>query len=170
MPTRTQSDAAPAGQALAVLELERLWGGCEDDPLHDDQPYEQQTVQANPLCQEIEFEAIRDAPGEARRKLVTALRRRGYRDALIQDAALVLTELAANAVVHAGSSFSVSVGLRDSTLRIEVEDRGPMATGPADQAWVPRQGRGLGLIDAICTRWGTDMTAAGKIVWGELRL
>lgn len=170
MPTRTQSDTVPAGRLLAVLELERLWGECKGDPLNDDSPDEQPAVQANPLCQEIEFEAIRDAPGAARRGLVAALRRRGYGDALIQDAALVLTELAANAVVHAGSSFSVSVSLRGSTLRIEVADRGTILTGRAGQAWVPRQGRGLGLIEAICTRWGTDMTDMGKVVWGELRL
>ncbi|MGA7704744.1 MAG: ATP-binding protein [Solirubrobacteraceae bacterium] len=171
MPTRVQSDVEPAGQMLAVLELERIWGECEGDPLNGDEPtHERQAVQANPLCQEIEFEAIRDAPGAARRKLIAALQSRGHDDALIQDAALVLTELAANAVVHVGSSFSVCVSLRGSTLRIEVADRGTMITGRAGQAWVPRQARGLGLIDAVCTRWGTDMTATGKVVWGELRL
>ena len=99
-----------------------------------------------------------------------ALRGRGYDDALIQDAALLVTELAANAVVHAASSFSVSVSLHDSMLRIDVADGRPMTAGRACQEWVPRKGRGLGLIDAICARWGTVMAAEGKVVWGELQL
>jgi hypothetical protein len=170
MPTRTQSNTAPAGHTLAVPRLERLRGEREDDSLEYEMPYKRRSPPAGPLCREIEFEAIRDAPGHARRQLVAALRRRGYSDVLVQDAALVLTELAANAIVHAGSPFCVSVSLGESTLRIEVADREPLDTGPDDQAWVPCRRHGLGLIDALCTRWGTDITVAGKIVWGELPL
>src|SRR5580693_7432847 len=53
-----------------------------------------------------EFGAEREDPGRARRMLVAALERSGYEDTLVHDAGLILTELAANAVVHAGSPFS----------------------------------------------------------------
>ena len=82
----------------------------------------------------------------------------------------MVTELAANAVVHAESPFSVSVSLREASLRIVVADDDPIATDPTSRHWVARQGRGLGLIDALCTRWGADATDRGKVVWGELKL
>jgi anti-sigma regulatory factor (Ser/Thr protein kinase) len=148
-----------------------------EDPVDGDRPfYKRSAARAKPIrkraevCRAVEFDAARDSPGEARRKVIMALRGRGCGDVLIQDAAVVVTELAANAVVHASSSFSVSVSLRDSTLRVDVADSRPIAAGQDGKNWVPRQGHGLGLIDAICVRWGTDITAEGKVVWGELQL
>jgi anti-sigma regulatory factor (Ser/Thr protein kinase) len=117
-----------------------------------------------------EFGAEREDPGRARRMVVAALRRRGYGDTLVHDAALVLTELAANAVLHASSPFSISVNSEDSVLRIAVGDRRPLAGSPAGLGLIPRPGRGLGLIDAISTRWGTAVLAGGKIVWAELEM
>lgn len=176
MPTRTQSDIAMVGHvmvghAFSAHELEMSWGDFAEDQLDGDPPSSSPpAVGAKRICHAVEFDAARDSPGEARRKVVMALRGRGYDDALIQDAALLVTELTANAVVHAGSSFSVSVSLRDSMLRIDVADGGSMAAVGTSQEWVPRQGHGLGLIDAICARWGTDTMTDGKVVWGELPL
>jgi anti-sigma regulatory factor (Ser/Thr protein kinase) len=176
MPTRTQSDIAivghvTVGHAFSAHELAMSWGDFTEDQLDGGAPPSSSSaVRPKRICHAVEFDAARDSPGEARRKVVMELRGRGYNDALIQDAALLVTELTANAVVHAGSSFSVSVSLRDSMLRIDVADGGPIATVGTSQEWVPRQGHGLGLIDAICTRWGTDAVREGKVVWGELQL
>lgn len=177
MPTRTQSDVAMVGhvmvgQVFAAHELEMLWGDLAGDRILESDPPPADSSAAHPhrICHAVEFDAARNSPGEARRKVVMALRGRGYDDALIEDAALLVTELAANAVVHAESPFSVSVSSRDSMLRIDVADCGPMAADRTSQEWLPRQGHGLGLIDAICVRWGTDMAAEGKVVWGELQL
>ncbi len=116
-----------------------------------------------------EFDAGLDAPGQARRMVVATLGRAGYRGGLVQDAALIMTELAANAVCHAGSSFAVSVSSEGSTLRIAVCDRGPVAGALTGPGLIPRQGRGLGLIDAISTGWGTTAVSGGLVVWAELR-
>ncbi len=117
-----------------------------------------------------EFDAELDAPGRARRMVVAALRRGGYADRFVQDAALVMTELAANAVRHAGSSFTVSVSASSegSILRIAVCDKGPIAGVFAGPGLIPRPGRGLGLIDAISTGWGTAAVPGGMVVWVEL--
>jgi anti-sigma regulatory factor (Ser/Thr protein kinase) len=119
-----------------------------------------------------EFDAGLDAPGRARRMVVAALGRVGYGDKLVQDAALVLTELAANAVRHAGSSFAVSVSVsvssEGSILRIAVCDRGPSVGVLTRPRLIPRPGRGLGLIDAISTGWGTTAVSDGMVVWAEL--
>ncbi len=173
MPTRTQGDIEPADRVLAGLELNTPWGEPAEDVTEGDRSPCLQAMPDSPrqldrICETVAFDALREAPGEARRRAILALRGHGYGETLVQDAALVISELAANAVVHAKSSFSLSMSVCDSTLRIDVADNGPIGGGWAGAAWVARQGHGLGLIDALCTRWGADITAAGKVVWGEL--
>ncbi len=86
------------------------------------------------------------------------------------DASLVVSELATNAVIHARSPFLVTVGRDAKTVRIAVQDRGDGApilnqAGPLDPG-----GRGVAIVDRISTRWGIDWLARGKIVWSELAL
>jgi anti-sigma regulatory factor (Ser/Thr protein kinase) len=116
------------------------------------------------------FDAERDAPGQARRMVVATLRQKGYGDRLVQDAALILTELAANAVLHAGSPFSISVSLEGSMLHIAVSDRSPAAGVLTGSELSPRAGRGLGLIDTISADWGTAAVSGGKVVWAKLEV
>jgi anti-sigma regulatory factor (Ser/Thr protein kinase) len=121
-----------------------------------------------------EFAAEREAPGRARRLVVPSLREWGQDERLVQDAALVLSELATNAVVHAGSPFSVAVRVQQSVLRVAVQDSSPLdATSPErgsapEQRLIARTGHGLGLIDVLATRWGVEATASGKVVWAEI--
>lgn len=110
------------------------------------------------------FLAHRGAPRLARHFLTGTLRQWGG-DEVAGDAALVVTELATNAVVHAESAFTVALAMVDRGIRISVSDTVPMAEGaslPADP------GHGLGVIAAVSTGWGIRPTAEGKIVWAEL--
>jgi anti-sigma regulatory factor (Ser/Thr protein kinase) len=116
------------------------------------------------------FAAERDAPGHARRLVIAALQQWGCRDALVQDAALVLTELATNAVLHAASPFSISVRLHESALRVAVQDACPFTAAIQDHGLIPRSGHGLDLIDALSARWGMESASDGKVVWAELRV
>jgi anti-sigma regulatory factor (Ser/Thr protein kinase) len=87
----------------------------------------------------------------------------------VQDAQLCTSELAANAIGHAGTAFRVEIRLSDGLLRVTVHDEDP--TGPA-----PRQadrssvsGRGLLVVEEVSTRWGWARDpAGGKDVWFEL--
>jgi anti-sigma regulatory factor (Ser/Thr protein kinase) len=115
-----------------------------------------------------EFPAERVAPGQARRLLVSALREWDQEESLVQDAALVLSELASNAVLHAGSRFSIAVRVESSILRIAVHDVGPVAAMSGAGALAPQATHGLGLIDALSTDWGVESTPDGKVVWAEL--
>jgi anti-sigma regulatory factor (Ser/Thr protein kinase) len=108
------------------------------------------------------------APGTARRSTVQALRESGQGDTLLEDAALVVSELATNAVVHADSAFSIAVTEQDSVVRISVHDRGPDLPLLVDRGRKASSGRGLIIVDALATRWGIDPTATGKVVWAEL--
>ena len=74
------------------------------------------------------------------------------------------TELAANAVLHAESAFSVSLQAGNEVVRIAVHDNLP--TDPTLLVVRPR--RGLGLVSAIAREWGVDVTAEGKTVWAEI--
>jgi hypothetical protein len=116
------------------------------------------------------FPAERDSPGRARRLVIEAMRGWGDRDALVDEVALVLSELASNAVIHARSPFTITLRTQDSTVHIAVEDGLLAPTNGRDGALVARTGHGLDVIEALAERWGVEATPAGKVVWAELRL
>lgn len=97
-----------------------------------------------------------------------------YGSELSDSAAVIVAELAANAVTHGlvpGRDFELRLRLAD-TLRIEVSDaRGehePEPGGPLDPE--AEAGRGLQLVEAVATVWGTKGRVIGKTVWAELLL
>jgi anti-sigma regulatory factor (Ser/Thr protein kinase) len=94
------------------------------------------------------------------------VRRLGAAD-LADDTALVVTELAANAVLHAQTGFTVDLAAGPDVLRISVRDAGPPgAAGPGLPA-APLHG--LGAVDALASRWGVETLGhSGKSVWVEL--
>jgi anti-sigma regulatory factor (Ser/Thr protein kinase) len=115
------------------------------------------------------FSAELGAPALARHAVADALRGLGYGDPLVGDATLVVSELAANAVRHARSSFSVIIGANGTVLRVAVEDTGTSASADA-LGMIARPMRGLGLIEAVSARWGIEPSAGGKLVWAELAM
>jgi hypothetical protein len=117
------------------------------------------------------FPAERESPGRARRLVASELRRGGHDEQLVDEAMLVLSELASNAVIHARSPFTISVRSDDSLLRIAVRDRCAVpVTANGEQGLLVRAPHGLAVIQALSTQWGVDETPDGKIVWAELRV
>lgn len=87
------------------------------------------------------------------------------------DAALMVTELAANAVLHAASDFAVSFDERLDLVEIGVTDRS--ARLPRQQAPSAIGGRGLGIVDTLAVQWGcreADDGNEGKTVFFRLRV
>ncbi|MGC9538744.1 ATP-binding protein [Streptomyces sp. UG1] len=90
-------------------------------------------------------------------------------------AALIVTELAVNAVLHArvpGRDIALRLSYGPDTVRVEVADargeRLPRVSAPAAEA---DTGRGLLLVDALATRWGVDTEPGpSKTVWAEIDL
>ena len=114
------------------------------------------------------FAFSRDAPAAARHFTVGTLHDWGA-GALADDAALVVTELAANAIVHAHSAFTVTLSARGDLLRISVRDASPLP-GEGYAVLMPVPLHGLGAVDALASRWGVESLGnAGKTVWVELR-
>ena len=114
------------------------------------------------------FALCRDAPAAARHFAVDAVRRLGAAN-LADDTALVVTELAANAIVHAQTGFTVDLSASRDVLRITVRDASPLP--PAAAADLPALPlHGLGAVDALASRWGVERLGhSGKLVWVELR-
>jgi hypothetical protein len=105
---------------------------------------------------------------EARRFVIELLESHGPAD-LADAAALVVTELTSNAVLHAGTSFVVTVVSRPGGVRIAVADRSRRLPVPRDREVPHRNGRGLRLVAALSADWGTHIAADGsKLVWAEL--
>lgn len=89
---------------------------------------------------------------------------------VVETAVLLTSELTTNAVLHARGEVVVRVEVAGRQVRVEVTDRSSQA--PALR--VPRLdaagGRGLVLVEALSSRWGTRLVRGGKAVWFELAL
>lgn len=85
------------------------------------------------------------------------------------EAMLLTTELVTNAVIHARSAVSVTVRRGVERLRIEVSDTGGGALKILEPRGEGQTGRGLQLLEALASSWGTSAFEAGKLVWFELQ-
>jgi hypothetical protein len=114
------------------------------------------------------FSPVGLGPTEARRFVTDTLAAWGHLG-LVEDAAVITTELATNAVVHAQTEFTVSVCRRpDGTIRVTVADGSPEPPRQRHPEPFDGSGRGLRLVAAIATGWGTDALTDGKVVWAQL--
>jgi hypothetical protein len=102
----------------------------------------------------------------ARRFVSDTLLQAGCPDLLIDQAALLVSELATSSVLHACEDFRIHLSIGE-TVRIEVSDDLPSLPAAPDRSGEPKLS--LYLLDAIADRWGWDPTDEGKLVWCELR-
>jgi anti-sigma regulatory factor (Ser/Thr protein kinase) len=182
-----------AGDVLAAIELEKAWndlagelsfgllcayaseavqGQEHADALNEICHLHTSVVDTEPhgpaskVC--AHYSAEREAPTAARHFVADVLNRSGHSRTLLEDAKLVVTELATNAVLHARSPFSVEIRPHGAAVRIAVQD-GSHARPTVRDNGMAASGRGLRLIDAIATSWGVEIAHEGKIVWAELQ-
>ena len=177
-----------AGDVLGAIELEKLWNELAREydfslwcayhghslAVHDHADELDDVCHLHTRVIEeatARFAAGADAPLAARRFVSSVLTRRPYEDRVhLADARLVVSELASNAVLHAGTPFAVSLRYTGSAVRISVRDGSrthPVLRngGPASLS-----GRGLHLVAAMAETWGVDAGPDGKTVWAELAL
>jgi len=98
------------------------------------------------------------------RELCAGTRRAGIADV----AELVVTELAANALRHAAGPRSVILSATPYHLHVAVRDRStdlPAVRGGDDGLG----GRGLRIVEALTSAWGSTPTRDGKVVWATVR-
>ena len=93
----------------------------------------------------------------------------GLRD-LGWAATMVVSELAANAALHArGEGFRVRVSTQAEGVRLEVDDSSLRLPQQRTYSSDATTGRGLKLVSELAEEWGVDPTDSGKTVWAVLR-
>jgi MEDS: MEthanogen/methylotroph, DcmR Sensory domain/Histidine kinase-like ATPase domain len=176
------------GHVLGAIELEKLWNGLAAE-LHfslfcayhiHSVAGEEHADALHEVCRlhtavvddaKARFQAAPDAPFGARRFVSGLLGTRSYGDRVDADnAQLVVSELATNAVIHAGTAFSVALRCDGSAVRIAVHDSSSMQPVMGDGNPTALSGRGLLLVAAVSSAWGVEFGPDGKTVWAELPL
>jgi anti-sigma regulatory factor (Ser/Thr protein kinase) len=114
-----------------------------------------------------------DAPATARDAVEELMAGRGD-DFARTDTALLVSELVTNSVRHGGAgdldTIRLFVTLYPSTIRVEVSDpRAGFDPPPASLDPDREAGRGLGIVDAVASRWGVRAAWPGR-VWFEVAL
>ena len=86
----------------------------------------------------------------------------------VEGACVVASELATNAVKHAGTPFTVSVDWAGDQVLLRVTDADDGIPVPGEPGTLDLSGRGLLLVDALTVAWGVNAEAdGGKSVWAQ---
>jgi anti-sigma regulatory factor (Ser/Thr protein kinase) len=90
---------------------------------------------------------------------------------LVDTAQLLVSEVVTNAVRHGRGPVELRTGLTPSHLWVEVEDHGPGRPRQEAPEASEDRGRGLSIVDALASAWGTGPAPSddGKTVWFELQ-
>lgn len=164
--------------------LLRLANHFQPATLHDVSPLLRRTIEALGLSRHLRLDAASTTQSRSFPRTASSVpEARAYLAAALQDrrgqgtetAALLLSELATNAVLH-GDGDRFEVGIRFDAghrgIRVAVSDEGdgtPLRQRPdADD----EHGRGLQLVSLLSTSWGVDTVpgAPTKTVWFEVDL
>ncbi|MEU5823720.1 ATP-binding protein [Streptomyces sp. NPDC047803] len=120
------------------------------------------------------FSATRRGARLARRLAVQQLDAWGvaYGSRLSDGVAVVVAELAANAVLHGhvtGRDFELRVLPGADGIRVEVSDaRGERRPELRAGGPVAESGHGLRLVEALAAEWGVAERIVGKTVWARV--
>jgi hypothetical protein len=186
------------GHVTAALELEDLWNGlsreldfslycayplasieaegdidafhriCRQHSAVVGAPVALPRLEAPPLELEATFEWDGRGPRAARHFVTDTLIAWGCGH-LVDNAAVITTELATNAVLHARTDFTVTITRRpDGTIRVAVRDSSLSPPQQRQARPFDGDGRGLRLVDAMAVGWGADLLPTGKVVWAQL--
>ncbi|SEB71980.1 Anti-sigma regulatory factor (Ser/Thr protein kinase) [Nocardioides exalbidus] len=128
-----------------------------------------------PLSSELTLASSPRAAADARRWVSDVCRKLERAD-LVECAELGVSELVANAILHATAPFKVRVRGTASHPRIEVVDGStnpplpPALPAPRDGDDLDLLltfGRGLAMVAQCAVAWGATIEADGKVVWFE---
>jgi serine phosphatase RsbU (regulator of sigma subunit)/anti-sigma regulatory factor (Ser/Thr protein kinase) len=136
-------------------------------------PVDTSQAAAPGIAEPARFEPNPSSIAAARRYVRGCLLGWDVDDDMLDDLMVIASELATNAVVHAGTAFEVSCAHVGDAIRLQVRDgypgRGLPAVLPARDPGRP-SGRGLTLCASLSSAWGVEYTPTTKTVWCQLDL
>ncbi|MGW3493156.1 ATP-binding protein [Streptomyces sp. NPDC001020] len=94
----------------------------------------------------------------------------GLGEELTHDLKLLTGELVANSVTYTKAACVVCVRWTGERLRVEVTDIDPTPAALSQALPMDDHGRGLFLVAALATDWGSQPCVAGKTIWFELEV
>ncbi|HVT22343.1 MAG TPA: ATP-binding protein [Mycobacteriales bacterium] len=114
--------------------------------------------------------ATRDFSGEpenvrAARRFVSEVAEKWKLGELAWPLVQIVSELASNAVIHAGTDFTVSLVRDGKTTRIEVVDHSARRAQSRGYDLDASTGRGLRLVETLSREWGVSKKGKSKAVW-----
>ncbi|MEV6051888.1 ATP-binding protein [Streptomyces sp. NPDC052107] len=139
-----------------------------------------------PWFSKLELACESTAVGWARIHTRDTMRHWGVPESVVDDAVLVVSELATNAVRHSKKPEDPPPWAGQSTIRrfvlvlwcypdhvqvyVQDEDRTPPVM--RDSTALDSNGRGLHLVDSLSSKWGytfpTPDPSSGKVVWAQI--
>jgi anti-sigma regulatory factor (Ser/Thr protein kinase) len=110
-----------------------------------------------------------DAASRARKFMTDFCQAAELPPSLCQTAALLVSELVTNAVIHGRTTATVEVHRPADTLRVTVRDDNPALPAVGDAPdFNAENGRGLLIVSKLAERWGIEAGDGGKAIWFEL--
>jgi anti-sigma regulatory factor (Ser/Thr protein kinase) len=87
---------------------------------------------------------------------------------IVQSAALLVTELVSNVVLHALTDMLLVVDVTPGRVELRVQD-GSAAPPELRATEIDAPGgRGLTIIDEVASAWGVELQQGHKTVWAEI--
>lgn len=112
------------------------------------------------------------AARQARRFVTQVLRAWAVHEDVVETAELCVSELVTNAVIHSGTTSSVTLQADREYVLVLVQDHGGRGAVRRPEELDPESvsGRGLTLVDALASAWSAEHSTDGTTVWFELAL
>ena len=82
--------------------------------------------------------------------------------------ALLVSEVATNALVHGDGNVRLRVVPQPRGVRVEILDGSSTLPHRRAATLHDEGGRGIALVEAMATAWGSELTQDGKTVWFEV--
>lgn len=86
-------------------------------------------------------------------------------DELVDPVLLLTSEVVTNALLHSGTTLSVSVRRDGPGVRVSVEDGSSVPPVQRRHSTSASTGRGVQLLSSIADEWSWEATPTGKVVW-----
>src|SRR4051794_22601067 len=90
---------------------------------------------------------------------------------ICETAALLVSELVTNAIIHGKTSATIEVHRPPDRLRVSVRDDNPVLPAIGDHPKLTAEsGRGMQIVSVLADAWGVEKLGSGKAIWFELRV